>query len=104
MSCDIRSNWGFPGGPVVKNPPSVQETRVQSWVGVPFLDLLEKEMATGSEFSPRKSHGQRSLAGFSPWGQQKVGHCLATDHTHRSIYFSLKKKKSLLKPSTFNLD
>ena len=81
----------------MKNPPSVQETQVQSWVGIPFLDLLEKEMATTSVFLPRKSHGQRSLSGSSPWGQQRVEHCLATDHAHLFI-FSEKKKKSLLKP------
>ena len=30
----------------------------------------------------RKSHGQRSLAGYSPWGHQRVGHELATEHEH----------------------
>ena len=28
----------------------------------------------------RKSHGQRSLAGYSPWGHQRVGHELVTEH------------------------
>ena len=28
-------------------------------------------------FLPGKSHGQRSLAGYSPWGHKKVGHNLA---------------------------
>ena len=32
-------------------------------------------------FLPGKSHGQRSLAGYSPWGRQ-VGHNWATEHTH----------------------
>ena len=27
---------------------------------------------------PGKSHGQRSLAGYSPWGRKRVGHNLAT--------------------------
>ncbi|KAM7231060.1 hypothetical protein CapIbe_017505 [Capra ibex] len=31
-------------------------------------DPLEKEMATHSVFLPGKSHGQRSLMGYSPWG------------------------------------
>ena len=30
-------------------------------------------------FLPGKSHGQRSLAGYSPWGL-KVRHSLATEH------------------------
>ena len=27
---------------------------------------------------PGKSHGQRSLAGYSPWGHKRVGHDLVT--------------------------
>ena len=27
---------------------------------------------------PGKSHGQRSLVGYSPWGHKRVGHDLAT--------------------------
>ena len=29
---------------------------------------LEEEMATTPVFLPKKSHGQRSLVGYSPWG------------------------------------
>ena len=29
-------------------------------------------------FLPEKSHGERSLAGYSPWGCKRVGHDLAT--------------------------
>ena len=29
-------------------------------------------------FLPEKFHGQRSLAGYSPWGQKRAGHNLAT--------------------------
>ena len=32
-------------------------------------------------FLPRKSHGQRSLAGYSPWGHKRVGHQLITKTT-----------------------
>ena len=35
----------FPGGSVVKNPPAIQETQVQS---LGWEDPLEKEMATHS--------------------------------------------------------
>ena len=48
---------------LVKNLPAIQETWVQ------FLgqeDPLEKEMATHSSILPGESHGQRSLAGYSP--------------------------------------
>jgi len=30
-------------------------------------DALEKEIATHANILPGKSHGQRSLAGYSPW-------------------------------------
>ena len=29
-------------------------------------------------FLPGKSHGQRSLGGYSPWGLKRVGHDIAT--------------------------
>ena len=29
-------------------------------------------------FLPGKSHGQRSLSGYSPWGHKRVGHNLVT--------------------------
>ena len=37
-------------------------------------------MATTPVFLPGKFHGQRSLAGYSPWGSQKVGHDWAYTH------------------------
>ena len=46
-----------------------QETWVQS---LGREDPLEKEVATHSVFLPEKSHGQRSLAGYSPWGSKEL--------------------------------
>ena len=40
-------------------------------------------------FLPGKSHGQRSLAGWSPWGRKRVGHDLATICIHKYIIFKL---------------
>ena len=42
-------------------------------------DPLEEEMATCSSLLPGKSHVQRSLVGYSPWGCKRVG---ATEYTH----------------------
>ena len=53
----------------------IQETWVRSLDGD---DPLEEEMATHSVFLPEKSHGQRSLAGYSAWGHKRVGHDFAT--------------------------
>ena len=35
-------------------------------------------------FLPRESHGQKSLAGYSPWGCKRVGHDLVTKPPHTS--------------------
>ena len=34
-------------------------------------------------FLPGKSHGQRSLAGYSPWGCKELD---TTEHQHHHIY------------------
>ena len=52
----------------VKNLPAVQETQVRSLDGEDPL----KEMATHSSILPRKSHGQRSLVGYSPGGPKDL--------------------------------
>ena len=52
----------------VKSLLATWETRVQS---LGWEDPLEKEMASIPVFLPGKSHGQRSLAGYSPWGCKK---------------------------------
>ena len=65
--------WGFPGGSVVKNHLQMQKTWVQFLVRE---DPLEKE-PTPILFL-RKSHGQRSLASYSPWGCKRVRHDVAT--------------------------
>ena len=50
---------------MVKNPPTMQKTWVRS---LRQEDPLEKEMATHSSILAGESHGQRSLAGYIPWG------------------------------------
>ena len=59
---------------MVKNPPAMQETRVQS---LGWEDPLEKGMATIPVFLPGEFHGQRSLVGYSPRG------CKESDTTKR---------------------
>ena len=57
------STRGFPDGSVVKNRHTMQEMQVRSL----SQDPLEKEMATYSSILAwNKSHGQRSLVGYSP--------------------------------------
>ena len=53
----------------VKNLPAMQETWVQS---LSWKDPLEKGMAIPAPvFLLGKSHGQRSLPGYSPWGHKE---------------------------------
>ena len=52
---------------LVKNPPAMQETWVQS-LGWEYP--LEKGMAI-PVFLPGESHGQRSPVGYSPWGHKE---------------------------------
>ena len=52
----------------VKNLLVMQETRVQS---LGQEDPLEKEWLPILVFLPEKFHGQRSLAGSSPWGHKE---------------------------------
>ena len=41
-------------------------------------------------FLPGKSHGQRSLAGYSPWGHKRIRHDLVTkQHTHTHTHTCL---------------
>ena len=60
---------GFHGGSVIKNLLTTQETQVQS---LGWEDPLEKEMAPTPVFLPGKSHGEKSLVGYSPWGRKEL--------------------------------
>ena len=53
----------------VKKSPAVQEMRVQS---LGQEDPLEKGMQPAPVFLPEESHGQRSLAGYSPFGLKEL--------------------------------
>jgi len=45
--------------------------RFDLWVGkIPW----RRKLQTTPVFLPGKSHGQRSLVGYSPWGHKRVGH------------------------------
>ena len=54
---------------LVKNPPAMQKTWVRS---LGWEDPLEEGMATHYSCLENQ-HGQRSLAGYSPWGCKESG-------------------------------
>ena len=69
-------------GSVVKNPPAKagdEGYKFDPWVRK--IPWSRKWQATPILFSG-ESHGQRSLAGYSPWGHERVGHNLATKQQH----------------------
>ena len=76
----IDNHWndmeGFPGGSVVKNLPanagvagSIPVSGRSPGVG----NGRSPGVATHSVFLPGESHGQRSLASYSPWGHKRAG-------------------------------
>ena len=68
---------------MVKNLPAMQET------GVPSLgweDPLEEAWQPTPVFLPGESHGQRSSAGYSPWGRKRTGHACAHVHAGTCPY------------------
>ena len=60
--------WGFPGGAVVKNPPTnAGDTNVDPCVRkIPWTRKWQQTPV----FLHRKSYGQRSLVGCSPWDEK----------------------------------
>ena len=60
----------------VKNPPAVQET--QDMVFDPWVRKMpwRRKWQPTPVFLPGKSHGQRSLEVYVPWGHKRVGHDL----------------------------
>ena len=55
----------------VKNLPSMQETQ-ETWVqSLGWEDHLEQKWQATLLFFPGKSHRQRGLAGYSPWGHKE---------------------------------
>ena len=59
----------FPGGSDGKVSVYSARDPVQS---LGWEDPLEKEMAIHSSILPGKSHGQRSLEGYSPWSRKEL--------------------------------
>jgi len=59
----------FPCGSVVKQSACNGGDSQETWIGsLGHEDPLEKEMTTNSSILAWETHGQRNLAGYSPWG------------------------------------
>ena len=54
---------------MVKNPPAMQET----WIQSPACeDPWRRAWQPTPVFLPGESHGQRSLVGYSPWSHKEL--------------------------------
>ena len=60
--------WASLVAQLLKNPPAIQETWVQS---LGWKDPLEEGKAILQYSCLENPHGQRSLAGYSPWGRKE---------------------------------
>ena len=74
---------------MVKRLPRMQEIQVQY---LSQEDILEKEMATHSSILPGKSHGWRSLVGYSPWGGKESD---MTEQLHFHFHFPTMMKNPM---------
>ena len=74
---------------MVKNPPAVRETWVWS---LGWEDLWRRAWQPTPVFLSGESHGQRALAGYSPWGRKEH----STQHSADSSWDQLCLASSLL--------
>ena len=59
----------MPCGSIVKNSPATRRLRFDPWVRkIPWKRKWQSTLV----FLPGKSHRQRSLAGYSPWGHSQT--------------------------------
>ena len=73
-----------PGGPVVKNRQSMQETQQTQVQSLGQEDTLEEEMATHSNILAWKIPWAEEPDGLQSMGLQGVGHDWASIHTYRA--------------------
>ena len=65
---------------MIKNPPAMQETQVDPWVGkIPW----RRKWQLASVFLSRKFLGQRSLVGYNPSGLKESDMTVTKDSTAR---------------------
>ena len=70
---------------MVKNLPAIQKTQGMQVPSLDQEDPQEQSMATTPVFLLEKSHGQRSLAGYSPRGFKESDMTEVTEHSIQRI-------------------
>ena len=64
----LQCSWASLVAQTVKNPPAMQETWVRS---LGWEDRWRTAWQPTPVFLPGESYGQRSLAGYRPWGHRE---------------------------------
>ena len=83
---------GFPGDSVIKKPPANAGDAGDMGL-IPGLGRpppRRRKWQPTPVFLPGKSHGQRSLVGYSPWGHKKSD---VTEHMHTCTHTFFSKAK-----------
>ena len=95
----VITSWGFLDGSVVKNPPAnARRYKFDPWLGkIPW----RKEWQPTPVFLLGKSHGQRSLGGYSPWGL-KESDMTEHRHTHTHIHTLIHMCQTLCRYQEWN--
>ena len=71
MSSELNGVFCYDSGQIVKNPPAMLETWVQS---LGWEDLLEKEIATHSSILAWRIPWTEETGGLQPMVWQRIGH------------------------------
>ena len=77
----------------------MQEEGVQS---LGWEDPLRRKWQRTPVFLPGKSHGQRSLAGYSPWGRKRLRHDLVTKQQQQQTAVVMNKYSRKLEERVIN--
>ena len=75
----------FPSGSMVRNLPAVQGTQVRPWVG---KISQRRKWQLALVFLLGKSHGQRTLASYSPQGCKDSG---TAEYSHKETHKSFRR-------------
>ena len=78
---------GFAGGASGKGP-TCQRSRGKRHGSRPHVGKIPRGRSSqpAPAFLPGKSHGQRSLVDYSPWGRKELNRTEATKHVHASTH------------------
>ena len=73
--------------------PALQETQEMQVWSMDWEDSLERKWQPAAVFLPGKFHGQKILAGYSPWGHKESD---MTGHTHTHTWMTTATKSQVI--------